>query len=98
VGAGVLIRSQLAATLTLALVYVIGTTGAELGFYLLTEYVAEWFENLQVLVPTIASRLMISGTELPGNPPRWVGGVVLVGYAVIMGTIGTVIMRRRDIS
>ena len=30
VGAGVLIRSQLAATLTLALVYVIGTTGASM--------------------------------------------------------------------
>jgi ABC-2 type transport system permease protein len=98
VGAGVLIRSQLGATLTLSIAYVIGTFGASLVFFLLTEYVAEWFNNLQVLVPTTASSLMISGTELPGNPPRWVGAVVLIGYAVVTGVIGTAIMRRRDVS
>ena len=98
VGAGVLIRSQLGATLTLSIAYVIGTFGASLVFFLLTEYVADWFSKLQVLVPTTASTLMISGTELPGNPPRWVGAVVLIGYAVITGVIGTMIMKRRDVS
>jgi ABC-2 type transport system permease protein len=98
VGAGVLIRSQLGATLTLSIAYVIGTFGASLVFYLLTEYVADWFSKLQVLVPTTASTLMISGTELPGNPPRWVGAVVLIGYALITGVIGTMIMKRRDVS
>jgi ABC-type transport system involved in multi-copper enzyme maturation permease subunit len=98
VGAGVLIRSQLGATLTLSIAYVIGTFGASLVFFLLTEYVADWFSKLQVLVPTTASQLMISGTELPGNPPRWVGAVVLIGYAVVTGVIGTAIMKRRDIS
>ncbi|GGL01377.1 ABC transporter permease subunit [Mangrovihabitans endophyticus] len=98
VGAGVLIRSQLGATLTLSIAYVIGTFGASLVFYLLTQYVADWFSKLQVLVPTTASTLMISGTELPGNPPRWVGAVVLIGYAVVTGFLGTLIVRRRDIS
>lgn len=98
VGAGVLIRSQLGATLTLSIAYMIGTLGAALVFFLLTEYVADFFENLQVLVPTTASTLMISGTELPGNPPRWVGAVVLIGYAAVTGLIGTLIVRRRDIS
>jgi ABC-2 type transport system permease protein len=98
VGAGVLIRSQLGATLTLSIAYVIGTFGASLVFFLLTEYVADWFTNLQVLVPTTASTLMVSGTELPGNPPRWVGAVVLIGYALITGVIGTMIMKRRDVS
>jgi hypothetical protein len=41
---------------------------------------------------------MISGTELPGNPPRWVGAVVLISYAVITGVLGTLITKRRDIS
>jgi hypothetical protein len=41
---------------------------------------------------------MIAGTDLPGNPPRWVGAAVLIGYALVAGTIGTLIMRRRDIS
>jgi ABC-type transport system involved in multi-copper enzyme maturation permease subunit len=98
VGAGVLIRSQIGATLTLSIAYVIGTMGASLVFFLLTEYVAQWFENLQVLVPTTASALMISGTELPGNPPRWVGAAVLIGYALITGILGTTLMKRRDIS
>jgi ABC-2 type transport system permease protein len=98
VGFGVLIRSQLAATLTLSIAYVIGNFGATLVFFLLTEYVARWTSNLQVLVPTAASQLMIAGTDLPGNPPRWVGAAVLIGYAVVAGVIGTAIMRRRDIS
>ena len=98
VGAGVLIRSQLGATLTLSIGYVIGTFGGSLVFFLLSEYVADWFSKLQVLVPTTASQLMISGTELPGNPPRWVGAAVLIGYAVVTGVLGTAIMKRRDIS
>ena len=98
VGFGVLIRSQLAATVTLALVYVVGSLGASIIFQILTQNVAEWFSKLEVLVPTTASALMISGTDLPGNPPRWVGAVVLLGYAIIAGVLGTVIMKRRDIA
>ena len=98
VGAGVLIRSQLGATLALSIGYVVGTFGASLVFVLLTTYVADWFEKLQVIVPTTASALMISGTDLPGNPPRWVGAAVLIGYAAITGLLGTLIMKRRDIS
>ena len=98
VGFGVLIRSQLGATLTLSIAYVIGNFGATVAFFLLTEYVARWFSKLQVIVPTTASQLMIAGTDLPGNPPRWVGAAVLIGYALVAGGIGTLIMRRRDIS
>jgi ABC-2 type transport system permease protein len=98
VGAGVLIRSQLGATLTLSILYVVGTSAVGLIFYLLSEHVAKWFENLQVLVPTSASQLMISGTDLPGSPPRWVGAVVLIGYALVTGLLGTALTKRRDIS
>jgi ABC-2 type transport system permease protein len=98
VGFGVLIRNQLAATLTLSIAYVIGNFGANLVFFLLTEYVARWISKLQVIVPTVASQLMIAGTDLPGNPPRWVGAAVLIGYATVAGVVGTAIMRRRDIS
>jgi len=98
VGLGVLIRSQLAATLILAIVYTIGAAVVGLIFNLLTQYVAEWIGKLQVLVPTTASELMLSGTDLPGNPPRWVGAVVLIGYAIVAGVVGTMITKRRDIS
>jgi ABC-2 type transport system permease protein len=98
VGAGVLIRSQIAATLILAILYTVGSSAVGLVFYLLSQHVAHFFDKLQVLIPTTASSLMISGTELPGNPPRWVGAVVLIGYAVVTGVIGTLLTQRRDIS
>ncbi|MFG1602742.1 ABC transporter permease [Actinoplanes sp. NPDC049265] len=98
VGAGVLIRSQIGATLTLSIGYLVGPLGAQAVFFLLSQYVTKVFEKLTVLEPTTASQLMISGTELPGNPPRWVGALVLIGYALITGLIGTLIMRRRDVS
>jgi ABC-type transport system involved in multi-copper enzyme maturation permease subunit len=98
VGFGVLIRSQIAATLVLSISYVIGATAVNVVFSLLANNVARWVEKLQVLVPTTASQLMISGTELPGNPPRWVGAVVLIGYAALTGAIGTLLTQRRDIS
>ncbi|RZU50026.1 ABC-2 family transporter [Krasilnikovia cinnamomea] len=98
VGAGVLIRSQIAATVVLTAVYVVGSQAVGIIFFLLSEYVADWFSKLQVIFPTAASQLMISGTDLPGSPPRWVGAAVLIGYAVVMGLIGTAIIKRRDVS
>jgi ABC-type transport system involved in multi-copper enzyme maturation permease subunit len=98
VGLGVLIRSQLAATLILAIVYTVGSTALGVIFNLLAEHVAKWIDKLEVLIPTTASQLMLSGTELPGNPPRWVGAVVLIGYAIVAGVVGTLITKRRDIS
>jgi ABC-2 type transport system permease protein len=98
VGAGVLVRSQIAATIILTVTYLIGSSAVSFVFVLLSQRVAEWIGKLQVIVPTSASQLMIAGTELPGSPPRWVGAVVLLGYAVLMGTIGTLITQRRDIT
>jgi ABC-2 type transport system permease protein len=98
VGAGVLIRSQIAATLVLAITYTVGAQAVGVIFLLLSNNVAKWIEKLQVIVPTTASQLMVSGTELPGNPPRWVGAAVLIAYAVVGGVVGTMITKSRDIS
>ena len=98
VGAGVLIRSQIGATITLVMVYLAGYFGASIFFFAIGDRWGEWVQELQVLVPPVASQLMITGTELPGSPPQWVGAVVLVAYAVVMGVIGTLLVRRRDIS
>ncbi|GAA3340146.1 hypothetical protein GCM10020358_26600 [Amorphoplanes nipponensis] len=98
VGAGVLIRSQVGATIALSTGYVLGYFGASILFFLLTPRIGEWFSKLQVLVPPLASQLMVAGTELPGNPPRWVGAAVLIGYAAVAGGLGTWLMRRRDIA
>lgn len=99
VGFGVLIRSQIGATITAVVLYLVGTTAAGIIFTLLQQWLKwDWISKLQVIVPSIASQLMISGIELPGSPPQWVGAVVLIGYAVVTGAIGTLLVRRRDIS
>ncbi|MEH1054222.1 ABC transporter permease subunit [Micromonospora sp. CPCC 206171] len=99
VGFGVLIRSQIGATITAVVLYLVGTTAANLVFFLLQQWLEQdWISKLAVIVPSTASSLMISGTELPGNPPQWVGAVVLIAYAVVTSAAGSLIMRRRDIA
>jgi ABC-2 type transport system permease protein len=98
VGFGVLIRSQIGATVTAMVLYFAGFIGAAIFFGVLSDRFGDWFDNLQLLVPTLASQLMVAGEDLPGSPPRWAGAVVLVGYAVVTGFVGTLITRRRDIS
>ncbi|MEV1330778.1 ABC transporter permease [Micromonospora costi] len=98
VGLGVLIRSQIGATVTGILLYLGGTIGAAIAISVLAARFGDWINDLQLLVPSLASSLMVAGTEIPGNPPRWAGAAVLIGYAVVTGVAGTLILRRRDIS
>lgn len=99
VGFGVLIRSQIGATVTAVVLYLVGTTAASIIFTVLEAWLKwDWIGKLQVIVPSIASGLMISGTDLPGSPPQWVGALVLVTYAAVTGLVGTLIVQRRDIS
>jgi ABC-type transport system involved in multi-copper enzyme maturation permease subunit len=99
IGLGVLIRSQIGATITAAVLYLIGTTAVTIGIFFLQEWLGwEWIDELQYAFPSVASGLMVSGASLPGQPPYWVGAVILVGWAVVTGVIGTLITRRRDIS
>ncbi|GAB2927821.1 hypothetical protein GCM10027280_14150 [Micromonospora polyrhachis] len=99
VGFGVLIRSQIGATITVVVLYLLGTVAASVLFVVLQQiFEADWILELQVIVPSIASQLMITGDELPGSPPQWVGAAVLIGYAVVTGVAGTLLVRKRDIS
>jgi ABC-2 type transport system permease protein len=98
VGAGVLIRSQLGTVITLSVLYVIGTQVLTLVFFLLSQNVWEPFMQVRLLVPTLASDLLITGPQLDGDPPRWVGGLILFGYAAVTAVIGTLITKRRDIA
>jgi ABC-type transport system involved in multi-copper enzyme maturation permease subunit len=99
VGIGVLMRSQIAATVTAVLAYVLGTAVVGLLFTLLAQALdQDWIDKVQYALPSIASALMVAGGDLPNQPPFWVGGVILVAWAVVTGTIGTLITRTRDIS
>jgi ABC-2 type transport system permease protein len=98
VGFGVLIRSQIGATVTGILLYLAGYIGAVIVISTLSNRFGDWINDLAVLVPSLASQLMVAGTDIPGNPPRWTGAVVLIGYAVVASAVGTLMLRRRDIS
>ncbi|MGN9906489.1 ABC transporter permease subunit [Phytohabitans sp. LJ34] len=99
VGFGVLIRSQIGATVTAVVLYVIGTLAVGIFFQLIANWLDwDWFDDLQYGLPSIASGLMVAGRNIPGQPEFWVGAVVLVAWAVVTGTIGTLITRTRDIS
>lgn len=98
VGFGVLIRSQIGATVTAILLYFAGFIGAAIFFSTLADRYGDWINELQVLVPSLASQLMVSAAELPGQPPQWLGAVVLIGYAVLTAAVGTLLIRKRDIS
>ncbi|MFI7573570.1 ABC transporter permease [Micromonospora sp. NPDC049497] len=98
VGLGVLIRSQIGATVTGILLYLGGSIGAVIIISTLAARFGDWINNLQLAVPSLASSLMVAGTDIPGNPPRWAGAAVLIGYAVVAGVVGTLMVRRRDIS
>lgn len=98
VGFGTLIRSQLAAVIVALALYLIASQVAA-GIISLISFLthADWVMKLTVIIPSVASSLMITGGDIPGNPPQWLGAVVLVAYAVGAGTIGTLLTRRRDI-
>ncbi|MGC4809882.1 ABC transporter permease [Micromonospora sp. DT228] len=99
VGIGTLIPNQLGAVISASVLYLIGTQVAQLLFFLL----ANWLDNeavvkWQVIWPSVASQVMISGSSTELTPDWWVGALVLVGYALVSGIVGVLITRRRDIA
>jgi ABC-2 type transport system permease protein len=101
VGFGALIRSQIGATITATVLYLAGTLAASIAFQLIHSFLIkkDWVLTAQVIVPAVASSVMISPAKpFAESPPQWVGAVVLIGYGVIAGLIGTLILRKRDVS
>jgi ABC-2 type transport system permease protein len=111
VGLGVLIRSQIGATVTGVGLYLVGTFLAQAAFFLIHQFLIkeDWVIKAQVIVPAIASQIMISAEPVPlgikpdsseviYGPSWWVGALVLVAYGVVAAGIGTLITRKRDIS
>jgi ABC-2 type transport system permease protein len=99
-GFGALIRSQIGATITLTALYLVGQQVAAVVFFLLKQWIKkDWIDTLQVIVPSTASQIMLSPVKLFANsPPQWVGAVVLIGYGAVAGLVGTMILRKRDVS
>jgi ABC-2 type transport system permease protein len=101
VGFGALIRNQLGATVSATVLYLVGASAAATVFGLLHTYVIDkdWVLTLQVIVPQVASTVMISPTRtFAQSPAQWVGAAVLVAYGIAAGVVGTWVLRRRDIA
>ncbi|WP_433792002.1 ABC transporter permease [Actinoplanes sp. CA-252034] len=98
IGCGVLIRSQIGATITLTVLYVVGTQIFTAVFALLANLVDDSIMKLRIIIPTLASDLLVSGPQSADDLPRWVGAVVLLAYAGVAGVLGTLITRQRDIA
>ncbi|HET8662170.1 MAG TPA: ABC transporter permease [Micromonosporaceae bacterium] len=99
VSLGVLLRSQIGATVTAVALYLIGTAAVQIILTILEQQLGwDWVSNIQYALPAVASALMVTGTDLPGEPAWWVGGLVLVAYVVVAGGLGVLINRRRDVS
>jgi ABC-type transport system involved in multi-copper enzyme maturation permease subunit len=101
VGFGALVRSQLGATVAATVLYLVGASAASSVFDLLHTYVInkDWILTLQVIVPEVASAVMISPTKtFDQSPAEWVGAAVLIGYGIVAGLVGTSVLRRRDIA
>jgi len=109
-GLGALIRHQIASTLIGTGLYLIGGQIAQLIFILVyTLWIkADWVMQAMVALPAMASTVMISANRVAvwttedGSaiyaPPWWVGALVLIGYGIIATGIGTLFIRKRDIS
>ncbi|GEM_PF-719255 len=105
VGLGVLIRSQLGATLTGSAFYMLSYPVAFLLFSLIRQFIIkeDWVWSYIVVIPGVASQIMISPERLQFSfneygPDWWAGALVLVGYGIVAGIVGTLITRKRDIS
>jgi len=104
VGLGALLRSQVGATVTAAVLYSVGVYGAFLVIAAIRElvYHSDSVWRLLVAYPYFAAQIAAApgSTNLPNGQHVgwWVGVLVMLAYGVGMGAIGTAIMRRRDVS
>jgi hypothetical protein len=104
IGIGALLRSQIGATVTATLLYTIGVYAALVVFAVIRRFVFETdsvFRGM-VIVPSIAAQVAEGSKDIPipndQIPAWWVGVLVMLGYGLGCAVIGTLILRRRDVS
>lgn len=104
IGIGALLRSQIGATITSALVYTVGAIAALLVFELIHEFIYKHdavFKGM-VIMPSVAAEVASGSLQVPipedQAPVWWIGVIVMLVYGAVMATVGTLILRKRDIS
>jgi ABC-type transport system involved in multi-copper enzyme maturation permease subunit len=100
-GLGTLIRSQIGSVVTGMIVYLIGFVGGFAAFEIIRNYIIhrDGVLTAAVIMPSIASQIMISPDKLyDESAPWWVGALVMIGWSLLAGTIGLFLTRRRDVA
>ncbi|WP_155368100.1 ABC transporter permease [Catellatospora vulcania] len=100
-GLGTLMNSQIGAVVTSMIIYLGGFVGGIGVFNLIRNFLihGDWVLTSAVVMPSIASQVMVSPEKMyPQAAPWWVGVLVLTGWSLVAGAIGIVINRRRDIA
>jgi ABC-type transport system involved in multi-copper enzyme maturation permease subunit len=99
-GLGTLVRSQIGSVVTGMAVYLIGIAAVRGIFGLIYHfYHHTWVLGAPVIAPAAASLVMTTPGRLYDHAaPQWLGLIVMIGYAVVLGGVGIMVTRRRDIS
>lgn len=100
VGLGALIRSQIATVIIGVVAYFVTGTVAQVTAEVLKATLHwGWATKAVMILPATASQLMIQGNgEFSDWLPQWAGAVILIGWGVAAGIVGTAITRTRDIT
>jgi ABC-2 type transport system permease protein len=99
VGLGSLFRSQVAAVVIAMVVYLGGAAAVEVVVNLIyLAYHHAWVLSAAVAAPAVASLVMITpGQAFDHAPPQWSGLLIMIAYAVLLGTVGSLRTTRRDV-
>jgi ABC-2 type transport system permease protein len=99
-GLGTLIRSQIGAVVTGMVTYFVGLGAVMIVFQLIYHfYHHDAVIAATVIAPAVASSVMITpGRLFDHAAPQWVGLIVMIGYSVVLGGIGILLTRRRDVT
>lgn len=99
VGLGSLLRGQVAAVVAAMLAYLGGAAVVAAAVNLIyLAYHHAWVLSTAVTAPAVASLVMITpGRAFDHAPPQWTGLLIMIGYALLLGTVGAMRTGRRDI-
>jgi ABC-type transport system involved in multi-copper enzyme maturation permease subunit len=98
-GLGTLLRNQIGSVVVALVLYLV----AQNLVVALLAFLSDHFHNDNFLkayfyMPSGASQVMTQSVDLPHAPAWWIGAIVLAGYGIVAGLVGTAVTTRRDIA
>ena len=85
------------------MLYLVGTqaaAGIVLALYFWLKL--KWIAQALLFIPSFASGYMVGGEQNAIDEirlwPRWAAALILIGYGLLSGGLGTLILRKRDVS